>query len=151
MDLVLRATVIFLVIWMVTRVVGRRELSSMEPFDLILLIVIGDMVQGAVTQSDQSVTGALVVIFTLSLLTVGTSWLSFRFRPLRPLFEGEPIVLLQDGEPIMANLRRERINLDELRTEARINEIDDLADVRFAVLETNGTISFVTHPRSSSS
>jgi len=69
MDLVLRATVIFFVIWMVTRVVGRRELSSMEPFDLILLIVIGDMVQGAVTQSDQSVTGALVVIFTLSLLT----------------------------------------------------------------------------------
>lgn len=150
MDLVLRATVIFLVIWMVTRVVGRRELSSMEPFDLILLIVIGDMVQGAVTQSDQSVTGALVVIFTLSLLTVATSWLSFRFRPLRPFFEGEPIVLLQDGKPIMANLRRERINLDELRTEARINDIPDLADVRFAVLETNGTISFVKHPSSGS-
>ena len=143
MDLALRATFIFFVVWIVARVVGRRELSSMEPFDLILLIVIGDMIQGAVTQSDQSVTGALIVVFTLALLTVGMSYLSFRFPKLRPALEGEPIVLLQDGEPEMRNLRRERITLDELRTEARINQISDLAGLRFAVLETNGSISFV--------
>jgi uncharacterized membrane protein YcaP (DUF421 family) len=144
MDLVLRAVVIFAVIWVVTRVVGRRELSSMEPFDLILLVVIGDLVQQGVTQSDYSLTGAIVVISTIALLTVATSYLSFRVPRLRPILEGEPLVLIQDGEPIARNMRRERITLEELRAEARQNQVNDLADVRFAVLETNGRISFVS-------
>lgn len=144
MDLVLRATVIFIVIWLVTRVVGRRELSSMEPFDLILLVVIGDLVQQGVTQSDYSLTGAIVVIFTIALLTVALSYLSFRVPRLRPVLDGEPVVLLQDGRVIERNLRRERLTVDELRAEARQNQIDDLATIRFAILETNGRISFLT-------
>jgi len=143
MDLVLRAVVIFFVIWVVTRAVGRRELSSMEPFDLILLVVIGDLVQQGVTQSDYSLTGAIVVIATIAFLTVAMSYLSFRVPRLRPVLEGEPLVLVQDGEVIDRNLRRERITLEELRSEARQNQIDDLAEVRFAVLETNGRISFI--------
>lgn len=143
MDLVFRATFIFFVVWVVTRVIGRRELASMEPFDLILLVVIGDMVQQAVTQSDYSVTGAVVVICTLGLLTVVMSLLSFKVPFLRPVLEGEPIVLVQDGEPILRNMRRERITVQELRSEARLQQIDDLANVRFAVLETNGSISFL--------
>lgn len=143
MDLVLRAVVIFFVIWIVTRAVGRRELSSMEPFDLILLVVIGDLVQQGVTQSDYSLTGAIVVITTIALLTVAMSYLSFRVPRLRPALEGEPIVLIHDGTLIERNLRRERLTIEELRTEARQNQITDLADVRFAVLETNGRISFI--------
>lgn len=143
MDLVLRAIVIFVVIWVVTRAVGRRELSSMEPFDLILLVVIGDLVQQGVTQSDYSLTGAITVIATIAFLTVLMSYVSFRVPRLRPVLEGEPLVLVQDGQVIDRNLRRERITVEELRSEARQNQIDDLADVRFAVLETNGRISFV--------
>lgn len=144
MDLVLRAAVIFVVIWLVTRAVGRRELSSMEPFDLILLVVIGDLVQQGVTQSDYSLTGSIVAIFTIALLTVATSYLSFRVPRLRPVLEGEPIVLLQDGEVIERNMRRQRLTIGELRAEARQNQIDDLAQVRFAILETTGKISFLT-------
>ncbi|CAB4925595.1 unannotated protein [freshwater metagenome] len=143
MDLVVRAVVIFFVIWIVTRAVGRRELSSMEPFDLILLVVIGDLVQQGVTQSDYSLTGAIVVIVTIAVLTVAMSFLSFRVPRLRPVLEGEPLVLVQDGQVIDRNLRRERITLEELRSEARQNQIDDLAEIRFAVLETNGRISFI--------
>src|SRR5689334_24476029 len=98
MDLVFRATAIFFFVYLITRVVGRRELSSMEPFDLILLVVIGDLVQQGVTQSDYSVTGAATVILTIALLTVLTAYVSFRFRRLRPVLEGEPIVLVADGE-----------------------------------------------------
>src|ERR671935_3051175 len=98
MDLVIRAAFVFLVILLVTRTVGRRELSSMEPFDLILLVVIGDLVQQGVTQSDYSLTGATVVILTMALMTVLTAWLGFRFRRLRPILEGEPILLIADGE-----------------------------------------------------
>lgn len=143
MDLALRAAFIYILIWGVTRVVGRRELSTMEPFDVILLVVIGDMVQQGVTQSDNSVTGALIVIFVFALLTVSFSYISYRFPRLRPAMEGEPLVLVQDGEVIERNLKRERITREELAAEARLNSVADLASVRFAVLETNGAISFV--------
>jgi uncharacterized membrane protein YcaP (DUF421 family) len=143
-DLVLRTAVVFVVILVVTRAVGRRELSSMEPFDLILLVVIGDMVQQGVTQSDYSLTGTIIVITTIAVLTVSTAWLSFRFRRLRPVLEGVPTVLVADGEVIEANLRRERMTHEELRAEARLVQIGSLDDVAYAVLETNGRISFLT-------
>jgi uncharacterized membrane protein YcaP (DUF421 family) len=142
-DLVLRAIVVFFAIFFVTRIVGRRELSTMEPFDLILLIVTGDLVQQGVTQSDYSLTGALTVIATIALLTVALSYVSFKVPRLRPVLDGEPLVLVQDGELIARNLRRERITIDELLAEARLQQLASLEQVRFAVLETNGAISFV--------
>jgi uncharacterized membrane protein YcaP (DUF421 family) len=142
-DLVLRAFIVFFLLLVVMRAVGRRELNTMEPFDVILLVVIGDLVQQGVTQSDYSMTGAVTVIATITLLTVSTSYLSFRFRRLRPLLEGEPLVLLQDGRPVEHNLRRERITLDELRSAAREQQITSLDRVRLAILETDGRISFI--------
>jgi uncharacterized membrane protein YcaP (DUF421 family) len=144
MDLVFRTAFVFFLILVVTRVVGRRELSSMEPFDLILLVVMGDLVQQGVTQSDYSLTGATTVIVTLALLVMATAYLSFRVRRLRPVLEGEPIVLVADGRVLERNLRRERMTIEEVEAEARQAQIGSLADVRFAVLETNGRISFVT-------
>jgi uncharacterized membrane protein YcaP (DUF421 family) len=143
MDLVIRATVVFFFIFLVMRVAGRRELSTLEPFDLILLVVLGDLVQQGITQSDQSVTGTLTVISTIGLLSVGVSWASFRFRRLRPMTEGEPVVLVRDGKPIERNLRRERITLDDIREEARAAQIDSLSELRWAILEDNGHISCI--------
>jgi uncharacterized membrane protein YcaP (DUF421 family) len=144
MDLVLRATFVYFLILVVTRAVGRRELGQMEPMDFILLIVIGDLVQQGVTQSDESVTGTLIVISTLSALTVGMSYLSFRFRRLRPLLEGDPIVLIADGQVNERALHRQRITDDELKVEARQQSIGSLDDVRYAILESSGKISFIT-------
>jgi uncharacterized membrane protein YcaP (DUF421 family) len=143
MDLVLRTIVVYCLILLVTRAVGRRELSSMEPFDLILLIVMGDLVQQGVTQSDYSLTGTLTVISTIACLTVGTAYISFRFRGLRPVLEGEPVVLVADGRVLDRNMRRQRLTVDELVAEARQSSIASLDDVRYAVLETNGKISFL--------
>src|ERR687888_2428128 len=109
MDIVLRTIFVFLLILVITRSVGRRELSSMEPFDMILLVVIGDLVQQGVTQSDYSLTGATTVISTLALLTVATAWLSFRVRRLGPLLEGEPIMLIADGRVLERNVYRQRM------------------------------------------
>src|SRR6476646_2924118 len=114
MDLVLRATVVFFFIYLITRVIGRRELSSLEPFDLILLVVIGDLVQQGVTQSDDSVTGSLTVIATFGALTVAVGYVSFRVRRLRRVLDGEPIVMVIDGRVIESNLHRERMTRDEL-------------------------------------
>src|ERR1700760_3185791 len=104
MDLVYRSVFVFFLILVVTRAVGRRELSSMEPFDIILLVVIGDLVQQGVTQSDNSLTGATTVILTMSALVVFNAWLSFRFARLRPVLEGQPTLLIVDGEVLRDNL-----------------------------------------------
>jgi len=143
MDIVLRAAAAFAFLVLLTRIVGRRELGSLEPFDVILLVVIGDMVQQGVTQSDMSVTGALLAISTIGLLTVLVSWVNYRFRRLRTVFEGEPLVLLQDGQVLERNLRRERLTVEEITALARLQQIDSLDKVAWAILEKSGQISFI--------
>lgn len=143
MDIVLRALVVYFLVFAVTRVIGRRELSSLQPFDFILLVVIGDLVQSGVTQNDTSVTGVLLVVCTIGILEVGVSYLGFRFRRVRPMLQGEPIVLVENGRLIENNMRRERLTLDDLAEKARLAEIESLQDVKWAVLETNGGISFI--------
>jgi uncharacterized membrane protein YcaP (DUF421 family) len=143
MDLVIRAVVVFFFIFLVTRIVGRRQLSELEPFDLILLVVLGDLVQQGITQSDQSVTGTLIVISTIALLSVAVSWAAFRFKALRLLTEGEPIVLVRDGQPIPRNMRRERITVADIQEEARQSQITSIADLQWAILENDGQISCI--------
>ncbi len=143
MDLILRAVVVFLFVFLITRVVGRRELGSTEPFDLILLVVLGDLIQQGVTQSDNSVTGVALVISTLTLMTVGVSYLSTRFGRLRPLLNGEPLILVEDGQPNPENLKRQRLQLAEVLAEARLQQVSRLADIQWAILETSGQISII--------
>jgi uncharacterized membrane protein YcaP (DUF421 family) len=148
MDIVLRAAVLFLFVWLLTRAVGRRELSTFEPFDLILLVVLGDLIQQGVTQNDFSVTGAVLAGGTMAAMTVLFSWLSFRFRRMRPILEGDPVVLVERGRALERNLRRNRITTAELAAQARLQKIAHIADIEWAVLETSGQISFIPKKRS---
>lgn len=143
MDVVLRSAVIFVFLFVVMRAIGRRELSQLQPFDLILLVVLGDLITQGVIQSDLSVTGSFLAVGTFALLSVLVSYLSFRFARLRPILDGEPIVVVQDGTVIEANLRRERLTREDVEEEARLQKIERLADVKWAVLETSGKISFI--------
>jgi uncharacterized membrane protein YcaP (DUF421 family) len=143
MDIVVRAAIAFLFIFFLTRVVGRRELNTLEPFDLILLIVMGDIVQQGVTQNDFSVTGLVLAGSTIAAMTVLFSYASFKLPLLRPILAGEPVILAEDGKAIERNLRRQRITLEELVAEARMQQIASLDDVKWAVLETSGQISFI--------
>jgi uncharacterized membrane protein YcaP (DUF421 family) len=144
MDIVLRAAFAFAFIFFLTRIVGRRELSSLEPFDLILLIVLGDLVQQGVTQSDYSITGLVLAGGTIALMQVLASYLSFRFRRLQPLLDGEPIVLVENGRVLERNLARERLTREEVLEHARQScQIDSFDRIRLAILETSGQISFI--------
>jgi uncharacterized membrane protein YcaP (DUF421 family) len=143
MDIVVRAFFAFVFVLIVTRVMGRRELSSLQPFDLILLIVLGDLIQQGVTQSDYSFTGLLLSGGTFALLTVAVSYLVFRVKRVRPLFEAEPLVLVEDGKLIDRNLRRERMTPEEVAAEARLQQIPNIESIRWAVLESSGKISFI--------
>src|SRR5438876_11586005 len=106
MDLVVRAVAVFFFVLVLTRVIGRRELSQLAPFDLILLIIFGDALQQGLTQDDYSVTGAIIIVGTFAVVQVLMSWPGYRFPPLRPVLEGEPLIIVQDGQPIQPNLQR---------------------------------------------
>jgi uncharacterized membrane protein YcaP (DUF421 family) len=142
-DIVVRAFVAYVFILFLMRVVGRRELSSMEPSDIILLVVIGDLVQNGVTQNDDSVTGVVLAAGTIGTLVTLTAYLTYKFRPIRNVVEGEPVILVENGETIDRNLGNERLTLDELMEQARLQQIESLSDVKWAVLEKNGSISFI--------
>ncbi len=143
MDLIARAAVAFVFVFFLTRVIGRRELSSLEPLDLILLVVLGDLIQQGVTQNDYSVTGLVLVAGTFSLMQVLASYLHYRFPKLRPALDGEPIVLVEDGKLLEANLKRERLTPDDVLEQARQQQLGSLDDVQWAIFETNGQISFI--------
>jgi uncharacterized membrane protein YcaP (DUF421 family) len=148
MDIAIRAVVLFFFIVFITRVIGRRELSSLSPFDLILLIILGDAIQQGLTQDDYSVTGALIVIFTIGVLQVSLAYAAFRSSRVRTVMEGEPLVLIENGNVLERNLRRARIAPEELAEEARLSQVASLSDVAWAVLETSGKVSII--PKKSS-
>jgi len=143
MDIAVRAAVLYFFIVLVTRVIGRRELSSLSALDLILLIVLGDAVQQGLTQDDYSVTGAMIAVSTIAALQVGSSYLSFRSKRAARVLEGLPLVLIDRGEIVDENLRRERISQDELAGEMRTQQIASFDEVQWAILESNGTVSFI--------
>src|SRR5918911_786258 len=147
MDIVGRACFAYVFILFLMRVVGRRELSSMEPSDLILLVVMGDLIQNGVTQSDNSMTGVVLAVSTFGLLAVATSYLVFKSRRAQSVIEGEPVIIVEDGKPIERNLRGDRVTVDEVTEEARAKGIESLDEVKWAVLETSGEITFIRKGR----
>ena len=143
MDIVVRAFLAFVFVFLITRLIGRRELSSLEPFDLILLVVIGDLIQQGVTQSDMSFTGGVLATGTFALCVLAVSYIGFRFRRTAPLLNPQPLIVVQDGKVIEENLRKERMSVAELLVEARLQRIASLDEIKWAVLESNGRVSFI--------
>jgi uncharacterized membrane protein YcaP (DUF421 family) len=143
MDLVIRAIILYVFIVVVMRAIGRRELSSMSPIDLVLLIVLGDAVQQGLTQDDYSVTGAFIVVGTLATLQVISSYIGFRSKRARHVLEGDPLVLVEDGRIIERNMRRERLTPDDVAEEMRLQQISSFDEVQWGILERNGNISFI--------
>jgi len=142
-DIVIRAAVAYAFIIFLLRIIGRRELSTLAPSDLVLLVVMGDLVQNGVTQSDQSVTGVFLALSTFAILTVAVSVVTFKSRRVQTLVEGVPLILVQDGKPVEKNLRSERLNIDEVAKEARGQGIERLDEIKWCVLESSGSMSFI--------
>jgi uncharacterized membrane protein YcaP (DUF421 family) len=143
MDIFIRATVIFFLLWAITRTTGKRELAEMSAFDLILLVIVGDLVQQGVTQDDRSITGAVIAVTTIAAWVIVFSYLSFRSKRVSEVMSGLPVVVVRDGQPLEHLLAGERLQLDDLAEAARSQGIGDLRDVRVGILEPDGQFSFV--------
>jgi uncharacterized membrane protein YcaP (DUF421 family) len=144
MEIVFRAVFIFFFLWVVTRAVGRSSLGELSTFQLLLYVTMGDLVQQSVTQQDYSVTSGVLGVSTFALLTVAFGWASWRWRRVRPLVAGVPLVIVKDGEPLMEAMQQERMSLDDLFVQARQQGIRKLGHIDLAVLETDGKVSFFT-------
>ena len=143
MQIVVRAAVMYLFIWFITRSMGKKELSNLSVFEMILLIVTGDLIQQGVMQEDNSMTGAGLAIATLALFVVAFSYSSYRWGRARPALEGVPVIILRDGIPLDHVMTLERLSLDEVKEAARQHGIADLAEVDLGILEADGKFSFL--------
>ncbi len=143
MDIVLRAAIGYGFIVFMLRIIGRRELSTLAASDIVLLVVMGDLVQNGITQSDQSVTGVFLAISTFAILTVALSVVTYKSRRAQTLIEGQPLILVEHGQPIESNLKSERLNIDDIAEEARGQGIETLDEIKWCVLETSGSMSFI--------
>ncbi|MFA7597255.1 MAG: DUF421 domain-containing protein [Novosphingobium sp.] len=143
MDIVIRATILFAITFVLLRLLGKRELGQMAPFEVVMLVVIGDLIQQGVTHNDFSITGATLAIFTFAFWTVLLGWLAYAFPALRKLLEDEPRVIIRNGQLLKANLRRDRMTIEEVESEMRLAGIATVGEVDWAILEPNGKISFI--------
>lgn len=142
MEIVVRAVVMFLFLWLITRAVGRSTLGELSTFQLLLYVTMGDLVQQSITQQDYSVTSGVLAVGAFALMTVALSWVQWRFPRARPFINGQPLLVVRDGQPLEDAMRRHRLSLTDLLAAARQQGVRDIADVEVAVLEADGRVSF---------
>lgn len=143
MEIVVRSSIIFFFLFLVTKGLGRKELSQLSAFDLILFVIMGDIVQQGVTQEDMSLTGNMLAVSTIAFWIIVFSIVNYRVPPMRAILEGVPLIIVRNGEFIDKVLKRERLSHDEVLEEARLQGIDDLRSVKVGVLEADGKFSFI--------
>lgn len=145
MEIVVRALVLFVFLWIVTRAVGRSTLGELSTFELLLYVTMGDLVQQGVTQQDYSITSAVLAVGTFALLTVLLSWLQWRFPRARPVLTGRPLLVVRGGQVLEDAMRAQRLSTADFLVAAREQGIRRTADIEYAVLEADGRLSFFTY------
>jgi len=140
-EIVLRTVVIYLVVLLGVRLSGKREVGQMTPFDLVLLLLISNSVQNAMTGPDTSVLGGIAAAVTLLVMNYGIAELSGINRRFRKIVEGQPSLLVHDGQIIAPHMAKEHVSMDELERALREHGINNYHDVALAVLEVDGSIS----------
>jgi uncharacterized membrane protein YcaP (DUF421 family) len=142
-EIALRTFIIYVAVLAGIRLSGKREIGELTPFDLVILLLLSNAVQNAMTGPDDSVSGGLVAAATLLLANAAVARLRLRSPRFRRFVEGVPVVLVAHGGIQFRNLERERITVEELKAAIREHEAEHVADVELAMLETDGSISVI--------
>jgi len=140
---IIRAIVIYLWLLFVTKLMGQREIGSLNVFDFIVAIIIGSIAAAPLASSTDDLIGPFVNIGTLGALNILIAYLALKYSKFRRVVQDEPIILVQNGQILEDTMRSTRFNLDDLLTEIRKKNIPNLADVEFAILESNGRVSVI--------
>ena len=143
MEIVFRAALVYLFLWALLRALGKRELSEVTAFELVVLVLLGDVVQQGITQEDMSLTGAALAASTIGLLSVGSSLVARRFPASRSLLDGRPSVVLHNGELVSDTLSSLRMTVDEIHEAARKQGYRSLDHMEWVIVEADGKFSFI--------
>ncbi len=144
MEIILRAAAIYMALLVMFRLLGKRSLSQLSAFDLIVFLIISEAVQNALVDDEKSVVVGLTIALTFVMLDLGLSLLKRRFPGFETLAEGLPVGLVERGRPIEAHMRKTRITQEDILEAARLSQgLERMAQIRYAVLETNGSISII--------
>jgi len=142
-EIILRTAVVYAVVLLLLRVAGKRELGQMSPVDLVVILVIANAVQNAMTGGDNSLIGGVIAASTLVAMNIAFSRVAHRVPFVAHLFESEATQLMRNGKLITRNIERENVDMEELTMSAREHGIDDLDAVEAAYLERDGSISII--------
>lgn len=144
METLFRAALVYLFLTLLFRLAGKRTLSQVTPFDLVLLLIISETVQQAMIAEDNSMTNAALLVLTLIAIDIILSWLKQRWTWLDRVMDDRPLIIVQDGKPIEDRMKRERVSEGEVMASARHTQgVRRMEDIAYAVLETDGKISII--------
>lgn len=144
MNFVLRAALIYLFLLLVFRLTGKRSFGEMTTFDFLLLLIISEATQQALMGDDFSLTAAALVILTLVGLDVALSLIKQRSPMVDRVIDSLPLVIVEEGKPLKDRMQRERVDEEDILNAARqLHGLENMDDIRFAVLERNGDISII--------
>jgi len=144
-EFVLRAVVVYAVVLVLVRLSGKRTVGQFTPFDLLLVVLLGNAVQNSLIGEDSSLAGGLILASTLLALNWGVGFVTARNPRLDRIVEGEPVVLARNGQVLWRVLRRENVSRADFESAKRKSDCDDDARIAIAVLETNGAITVIKH------
>lgn len=144
MDSVLRATAMYVILLIVFRIVGKRTLAQITPFDMVLLLIIAEAAQQALIGQDYSLANAVLVITTLVSIDIGLSLWRHRSRRVEKLLDDLPVILVNRGRPIQTMMDHARVDASDIMEAARRQQgLERMDEIKYAVLETNGGISII--------
>ena len=142
-EFVVRATLVYVLLMVLLRLTGKRQVGQLAPFDLVLLLVLSNAVQNGMNGGDNSVTGAFILATTLVGLNYFVGYLTFRSKHLEHLVEGRPIILIHGGHIDRSAMRKAQMTMHELESALRSEGCCGPEEVRFALLENNGHVTVV--------
>ena len=144
MDSVIRGLVVYFFVLIVFRIAGKRTLSQINTFDLVLTLIISETLQQALIDDDNSMTNAMLLVLTLVGLDIVLSILKHRVPFVARLVDSLPIVIMRDGTPAHEPMKKERINDTDVLNAARQHQgISTMDDIDYAILEAEGHITIV--------
>ena len=143
-SIIVRSAIIYVFVFLILRLGGKRTVGELTTFDLVLLLIISEATQQALLDDDHSITGGMLAIITLVFVDIFVSLFTERFKTVDKIVNSVPLVIFQDGQPLMERMNKERVSLDDILEAARkLQGLENLDQVKYAILEKDGSISII--------
>lgn len=148
MDIVIRAVLAFILLWLLTKATGRATLGELSSFDLLLFITMGDLIESGILGEDRTLTGSVLAVGVFAVLAVVFNFIVTRWPKASYALEGPPVILVADGKARTNAMKHQRVSLTEILSAGRQSGFERLEDIRLAVLEQDGKLSFFATEKS---